>query len=94
MKFAERVGTDRVAVVGSRHPAVGALGGKNIKMVVPEIDHQLVELALAVHGAQQPRLLKLEDDETRRLGLHFAGHHAALFGDFRRRIEIEQLAGC
>ena len=90
-KFAERVRPDRIAVVGSRQPAVGALGGENIEMVVPEIHHQLVELPLAVHGAQQPRLLQLEDNEPRRL--HFAGHGAALFGDFRRRIEIEEFAG-
>jgi hypothetical protein len=69
-KFTEGLRPNGIAIVGRCQPTIGSFGGKNIEMVVPEVDHDFVELALAVHSAQETRLLELEDDEARRV--HFA----------------------
>jgi hypothetical protein len=82
------MGANRIALVSRCQPAVGALGGKNIEMVVPEIDHHFVELALAVHRPQKPRLLELENNKARRV--HLARHHAAFLGNFRGRVKLKE----
>ena len=56
-EVAERVGADHVAVVGGQEPAVGALAGEDVEVVRPEIDHHLLQLPLAVGGAQDSRRL-------------------------------------
>jgi hypothetical protein len=43
---------------------VEPLAGENIEMVVPEIDHRLLELAPAVERAKHPRGLCLLDDDA------------------------------
>ena len=51
-ELAERVGADDIAVVGDLEPLGVALGGVNVEVVAPEVDHHLVELALGEDGAQ------------------------------------------
>ena len=38
MKLAHRIRTDRVAIIRSQQPAIGALAGKHVEVVGPEID--------------------------------------------------------
>jgi len=79
-----------ILVVGTARTAIGTFGGKNIEMIVPEIDHELVELPLALHRTEQARLLQLVDDHARRP--HHIASEAPFFSDLRRRIELEQFS--
>jgi hypothetical protein len=59
-------------------------------VIAPEIDHQLVELSLALDGAQQARLLQLKNHHARRV--HRVHRHAALYDDVGRGIAFVKLA--
>jgi len=58
-KPAQDVRADHVALVRRDHVTVGAFVDENVEVVVPEIGHHFVELALAVEGAQQLCLREL-----------------------------------
>ena len=61
---AERVGADRFRLIGADPQPVEALAGEHVEMVVPEIDHHLLQLARAVERAPQPRGLRLFEDHA------------------------------
>src|SRR5207245_577038 len=56
-ELAERVGADDIALVGGQVPLHLALGGLDVEVVEPEVDHDLLELALAFDGEHDPRRL-------------------------------------
>ncbi len=62
-----RVRTNRVAIVGNQQPAIGALAGKDVEMVGPEINHHFLQLPLAVNRAQNSRRLQLSGHSLRQL---------------------------
>ena len=91
LKFAQGQRPDRVAVVGSGQPTVGAFGGVNVEVIAPEIDHDFIELAVTVKRAQEFALLQFKDHDARAFhGLH--GHVAWLSLRPRRWIEFDQFA--
>src|SRR5262249_52100679 len=53
LELAQRVRADHVTLVSGDHVAVRTFADENIEVVVPEVSHHFVELALAVDGAQQ-----------------------------------------
>src|SRR6266850_5035277 len=61
-EVAEHPRSDRVALVLGQHEAIAPLARVDVEMVEPEIGEQLLELALAVVGAQQLLLRELDDD--------------------------------
>src|SRR5690349_7138936 len=48
----QRVGTNRVAIVRSQQPAIGALVSEDVEVVGPEVDHYFLKLSFAVNRAQ------------------------------------------
>src|SRR5918992_4615195 len=84
------MGPDGVAVICGGQPAVGALAGKYIEMVAPEVDHDFIKLAPAVYRAHQPGKLQLENHLTR--SLHLCHFHAFGLSHSGLRIELEKLA--
>ena len=76
-EFPHRMRANRVALVRSDQPAVGALGGKDIEVVVPEVHHHFVELALAVNGARHLGHGKFGDNPLRRANLLVVEHRIA-----------------
>ncbi len=69
--------TDRVAFILGDEPAVGALRGINIEVVVPKIHHYFLELALAVNGARHFGHGKLGDNALGRANLFIVEHLVA-----------------
>src|SRR5213079_1122141 len=63
----QRVGADRLGLVGADPQPVERLVREDIKMVVPEIDHDLLQLARAVEGAPDAGGLRLFEDQPRAL---------------------------
>src|SRR5262245_66220723 len=55
----EHMGPDDVALVGRDVPLHFALGGVNVEMIEPEVDHYLFELPLTLDRAHQACGLKL-----------------------------------
>ena len=78
-ELAERIGADHLAVVHRLHPLVGILADVDVEVVRPEVHHQLVELPLAVCGAQQRCLLQLVDNILRPLGAHSLRYFGGLW---------------
>ena len=64
---AERVGPDDVALVGREVPLHLALGGVDVEVIEPEVDHDLFELPLALDRTHEPRGLHLRHDPDRAL---------------------------
>jgi hypothetical protein len=88
---AQRVRPNRVAVVGGGQPAIRPLGGEDIEVIGPEIDHHFIELTPAVERAQQPCLLQFQNNHARALHLRLA-HHRLLLGLLGRRVKFDELA--
>src|SRR5690349_11152818 len=60
-ELAERIRTNHVAVVLRQIEARLAFPGKNAEVILPKIDHHLVQLALGRHRARQLSRLNLAD---------------------------------
>ena len=65
--MAERVGPNCRRLEIADPEMVEPLTGKDIEMVEPEIDHDLLQLALAVERAPDTRILGLLHDDLRPL---------------------------
>ena len=99
----QRVGADRLGLVGADPQPVERLVREDIEMVVPEIDHDLLQLARAVEGAPDAGGLRLFEDQPGMLaprllvlgrGLHAIGRaQRPVFGEELHRIELERLEG-
>ena len=76
-EFPHGVRADRVAFIFGDEPAVGALGGENVEVVVPEIHHHFLQLALAVNGARHLGHGKLGDNALRQANLLVVDHAIA-----------------
>ena len=102
-KLAERIGADRVGLVAADPEMVEPLPGKDVEMVKPEIDHNLLQLARAVERTPDPRVLRLLDDDVGALAAGFlllrGRFHAAIhnrqdrtvFGEKPRRVELQRV---
>ena len=78
-KAAQRVRADDVALVGRDVPADVALRGEHVEVVEPEVDHDLLELALTLDRAEHLRGLELRRDPE---------------GPFLGRIQLHHLLAC
>ena len=66
-KLANRIGTDRVAIVRGQQPAISALACKHVEVIGPEIHHHFLQLSLAINRAQNSRCLQLSRNALRQL---------------------------
>ena len=80
-KVPENMRPDHVPLVSRDHVTVRALVDKNVEMVVPEIGQHLLELAVAVGGAQQLAFRQIAAHH-----LHGSGQELNLAAKIRRRI--------
>ena len=84
LELPERAGPNSVALEGCRQPSVRALGGENIEVVHPELDHDFLKLPPAVNRPQDLFLGQLHDDAPRPFDFHRA-RLWGLHGHCRRR---------
>ena len=85
-ELAQRVRADRLALVHRNVPAHVALAGEDVEVVEPEVDHDLLELPLARHGADHLGRLELRRDPGRPLV-----HRVALLHLLTRHLPARQL---
>src|SRR5262245_37053157 len=77
--------SNRFAIKGREQESIVVFIGKDAEMVLPEIDHYLVELSLAVNSAQEFCALQLTHDHLRifrrwsRLGRLWQRHCGSFF---------------
>ena len=92
---AERKGADRLLLVIA-DPDVGqTLAGKDIEMVEPEIDHDLLQLTPAQHGSKDARFAGVPQEHADALapGLFQLGRKPEAARHADRPVKLAQLTG-
>ena len=67
LELAERMRTNHIALIAGHQHSVESLFHEHIEVVEPEVGHHLIQLPLAVDGAQNFRLHQLAHHYDRRI---------------------------
>ena len=96
VELSERVWPDRVTIIRSQQPAIGAFAREHVEMVGPKINHHFLQLPLAVNRAKYPRHLQLAGQELGRaqiVVLEILHHRLAILRIIQRILIRHRVSG-